>query len=331
MRLMILGAGSSIGTLGINACPGVKGFGRALARIHPNWRATFPRLAQVVDETVGIVPGSDDWALDEVWTRLDYIAKLHPAHGPGPYPGDASLELHTAVAAVYGPASAPIARTRAASAKPHTLPWLLSNIDVGDVVASFNWDTLAETLLTEYLRARGIRLVQAGTGSSAAGVVLIKPHGSLAWPRRLAGQFGQPDGSPLLVPVGAGAIFTEPEQPVVLGAVPLKSELLVETQTGGNRWVYDTVMGHWRALGDAIAAADEIIAVGYSFPDEDAYGRFLITEAVRRRGSRRWRLSLYAPKGRGFGEDQATARRMARALGVSSPRRIRKLGPVLPP
>jgi hypothetical protein len=331
MRLLILGAGSSIGTLGIAACPGVKGFGNALAGIRRDWRTAFVHLAQVVDDTTGVSRGSDNWALDDVWTRLDYIAKLAPAWGAAPYAPEASLELHTAIAAVYGPAFASIASVMPRAGKADTLPWLLSRVEPGDVVASFNWDTLAEGLLTERLRGSGTRLVQAHSGHPSGSVVLIKPHGSLAWPRRLAGQVRQPDGSPMIVPVNASAILTEPEQPMLLGAVPIKSELMVEIQRGENSWVYRTVMEQWRALGDAIAAADEIIAVGYGFPEEDAYGRFLIREAARKRGSRRWKLSLYAPKGRGLSEDQATARRMARALGLASPRSIRRLGPLLAP
>jgi hypothetical protein len=42
----------------------------------------------------------------------------------------------------------------------------------------------------------------------------------------------------------------------------------------------------WREVIDAISRATTIIFVGYSLPAEDAYGRFLFEEALRRRRPR---------------------------------------------
>jgi hypothetical protein len=42
--------------------------------------------------------------------------------------------------------------------------------------------------------------------------------------------------------------------------------------------VSDT-LDQWRALCEALRDADELHVVGYSFPDDDAYGHFMLEEA----------------------------------------------------
>jgi hypothetical protein len=53
------------------------------------------------------------------------------------------------------------------------------------------------------------------------------------------------------------------------------------------------VIGQWRVLLQAVTSADEICVVGYGFPSEDAYGRFLIREAARRRSKPFIRIEVY--------------------------------------
>src|SRR5262249_50848039 len=72
--------------------------------------------------------------------------------------------------------------------------------------------------------------------------------------------------------------------PLVLGAVPIKSELIREVQqVCGSSRIFDVVMSHWRAASEAVREADEITVLGYSFPREDQYGRFLMQERVSKR------------------------------------------------
>ena len=70
-------------------------------------------------------------------------------------------------------------------------------------------------------------------------------------------------------------------QPLVLGAVPMKERLLKETQS--NQAIYEIFADQWAAVVDAIAGATALTVIGYRFPSEDGYGRFLLREAARRR------------------------------------------------
>ena len=71
-------------------------------------------------------------------------------------------------------------------------------------------------------------------------------------------------------------------EPLVLGAVPIKSELIEEVQRDHPK-VHETISSQWRETVDALSEATEVVVIGYSFPAEDAYGRFLLSEAVRKR------------------------------------------------
>src|SRR5581483_5120999 len=100
MNVMILGTGSTIGTLGrITFAPelGVNGFTKRLSRVKPEWRQKLPHLASAIDES-----GFDN--LDQIWTHIDYRGKLARSLRPlkiEPYHGDTSGELHKALVAAY--------------------------------------------------------------------------------------------------------------------------------------------------------------------------------------------------------------------------------------
>ena len=79
---------------------------------------------------------------------------------------------------------------------------------------------------------------------------------------------------------GQDAHFCEP---LVLGAVPIKSELLREVQRE-HADVYKRVADQWAQVVCAIAHATELVVAGYGFPPEDRYGHFLLREAAGRRG-----------------------------------------------
>ena len=90
----------------------------------------------------------------------------------------------------------------------------------------------------------------------------------------------------------------------MLGAVPIKSELIFEVQRFYGLPVFDVVVQQWKTVVTAVREAEKLIVVGYSFPREDQYGRFLFREAVRLRknplklraqGPPRWSPSCEEP------------------------------------
>ena len=73
---------------------------------------------------------------------------------------------------------------------------------------------------------------------------------------------------------------------LLLGAVPLKSELIFEVQeyyrTGR---VFEVIREQWRTVANAVGTAERIVVLGYSFPKEDTYGRFFFREGMTMRNS----------------------------------------------
>jgi hypothetical protein len=134
----------------------------------------------------------------------------------------------------------------------------------------------------------GKDLVQAPYPCSDKHIRLIKPHGSLSWIHE-SGTDGSSvtfrDGfKPRLEAISTQNVHADGnfKQPLVLGAVPIKSELLEEIQhSQGN--LHETISDQWRETMDALSRATEVVVVGYRFPPEDAYGRFLLREAIRKR------------------------------------------------
>lgn len=272
MKLLVLGSGATAGTL--PECPVVAHFGSALAARRPDWRAVYPSLARVVQH-LGIA--DDNWDLAKAWARVDYCSKLSAALGTADYGADASYELRKAALDVYG-AFAKEAIVRALDAgKRFRLRDIMEATNAGDVIASFNWDVVAETIA----ETSGRRLVQAPYPRSADERTLIKPHGCVSWRETPAGSGQVALGPrPNLDPMTADEVG-EQRQPFMLGAVPIKSELIREAQTGTR--VFESVMAQWSSLVHAIREADRLTVVGYSFPTDDGYGGFLFGEAARQR------------------------------------------------
>jgi hypothetical protein len=172
----------------------------------------------------------------------------------------------------------------AATMKPSwTVPRLVKNLKSGDYLISFNYDRLAE----QYALNEGILLEPAsrlpiGIGSLIRGliapnnIVLAKPHGSASW-----NMFKHPiDDDPALPSILSANVVPAQVEPLLLGAVPIKSELIREVQCN-NRDVFNLVMRHWLVLCYAVATCQTLVVAGYSFPKEDLYGRFLFEEAIR--------------------------------------------------
>lgn len=174
----------------------------------------------------------------------------------------------------------------------YTLGTLLRNeLTDGDVLISFNYDTIAERLARRF----GRRIQSAQTNRNKKAIVLAKPHGSTSWTMDFSNFSvisASANGGPLLDSLKPKDVDANRE-PLLLGAVPIKSELIREVQAflgcpDGQSWfgVFETITRQWRAVVEAIRDADAAIIVGYSFPREDHYGRFLIQEGMRLRSSR---------------------------------------------
>jgi hypothetical protein len=315
MRAFFLGAGSSAGTFppGDSHVPVAAQFGKALHELDPNWTEQYPNLAAVVNH---VNCSSDSWGLEPVWSWIDYNAKLHESlPGEAKWPG-ASLELKKVLLHVYGRRCDEKAE-QLPLADDYTLGRLLKQeLAAGDMLISFNYDTIIERLACRF----GHQLKAAGAPSSPSrppakereAILLAKPHGSTSWTmdwatRRI--RFAHADGSPLLTslrPEDVTNDINSRREPLLLGAVPMKSELLQEVQAY-YCWheVFKTIAQQWKAVVEAIHDADTLVVVGYSFPPEDRYGRFLIQEGMRRRGKRDLTIEFFELKGKAGERAQA--------------------------
>ena len=275
MKVVVLGTGATSGTLRTDG--GVAGFIRRLTTVRPSWTCEYPLLARVVADCQ---EEAEQLSLEHLWTRIDYYSKFRRILG-SEYGAPASIQLHKAVVDAYSFVD-DVARICTTTTE-FTLKRVLRGLTSGDALISFNWDTLAETILQRML---GKDVVQAPHPSGNSSIRLIKPHGSLSWVHRS----GEPplfqDGSgPRLESMTSAEVQGGPGwfvQPLVLGAVPIKSELLEEIQFRQPQ-LHETISDQWGQVVDVFSRVTEVEIVGYRFPQEDAYGRFLFREAVRRR------------------------------------------------
>jgi hypothetical protein len=299
MKAVILGAGSTIGTFD-NPSLGVQAFADRLDKVRPAWRNDYPQLADALEKC-----GSGN--LDHLWTYMEYTSHLrrslcpktdcprtrdnpdcrgHRCEGQR-FGSDLSGQLRKALLDAYALEDEFAKLPKAAS---FTLKDIVGSLRDGDVLISFNWDTVAERLA----RDLGVSLRAAGRPPlDHSSVWLIKPHGSLSWEDRGEHEdllWNDGRGAPRFDPIAVDRVFagTSYLQPFVLGAVPIKVELLAETQP--NQAVYTVLADQWAAVVDAVSRATELIVVGYGFPAEDGHGRFLFRQAARRRPA-----SLSAP------------------------------------
>lgn len=112
----------------------------------------------------------------------------------------------------------------------------------------------------------------------------LKCMGSGVW-RHWVPEHGtavQLEAAPMAVaevgPDGAGGTV----QPLVVGLVPFKSEIIREVMEHGDTMGAYRVLTHqWGEACTALNRADEVIVVGYSFPAEDLYAHFSFQEARR--------------------------------------------------
>ncbi|HUJ48800.1 MAG TPA: hypothetical protein VLW25_01330 [Bryobacteraceae bacterium] len=280
MRAFLFGAGSSFGTLkGGEVCPPLAmGFGKALSK-QSGFEERYPNLSLAAME---VGKKLSEVGLEDLWTCIDYYAKLsgldaNCALGPKPdWLDPAVRELKGgALLWLYGRRC-----DEAANALPDdcTVIHLLQSTRAGDVVVSFNYDTIIERLAKR--RSLNLRHSRCPPGPF---VRFLKPHGSASWPlRSLLSEVV--DGEPLLDSLAEDMN----NDPLLLGAVPIKSELMREVQRCyRTEHVFEVVMHQWRGVVEAVRDADELVVVGYSFPKEDHYGRFLFKQGLHLRNFRR--------------------------------------------
>jgi len=274
MKAVILGTGATIGTLGGKG--GVKGFEERLNEVRPSWQDDYRNLKKAIDACKK--SRDEKINLDQVWTRIDYYSKFRKILN-GDYGSDASIELHKAVLVAYSfkKEISNICNKR----HDFTLINELKELGRGDALISFNWDTLAENIVMKMLEES---LIQSPDPDSSKYIQLIKPHGSLSWVHKKDGTVIFKEGSkPRLNPMTENDVDEDEAEPLVLGAVPVKSEIIEEVQRGDHIKVFTTISDQWRETIRVISQADEVVVLGYSFPNEDTYGRFLLREAVRNR------------------------------------------------
>jgi hypothetical protein len=277
MKAFIMGAGASSGTVG---APVTDEFGRALACRSPNWRECYAGLGKVIDY-LHVPP--EGWGLDAVWTCIDFHDKLRGLfEKPVPWEGEpARLNLSKALLEVYGK-SCDEAVDRLPLDGSYTLGGLLGEeLQPGDVLISFNYDTVAERLAARF--GKQLRTARRAEGNGR--VTVAKPHGSTSWARYTDGRVETHtvDGGVLLDSLSPEDV-DRGREPLVVGAVPFKSELIHDLQQHAHTpAVHETMVDQWKTVIGALQRADTMVVVGYSFPKEDCYGHFLVREALRRR------------------------------------------------
>ena len=219
---------------------------------------------------------------------MDYYAKLEEAIPSSPPWSDESPQMKKALLEVYG-RRCDDAADQLPLTDSYTLGRLIRNeLNSGDIIISFNYDTIVERLARRF--GYTLLSVDAQEQERRKGITLAKPHGSTSWtldlnynPRRV---ISASNHSEVLINSLESTDVDQCREPLVLGAVPIKSELIREVQdVCASPNVFETVTRQWQALVEAVRDADSVVIVGYSFPPEDQYGRFLLKEGIRLRSS----------------------------------------------
>jgi len=270
--LYIAGAGFSYGTLqGHHAHPPIaRDFLQELCRRSPSWEIEFPNLKLVADYLAGTHVG-----LEEIWTCIDFHAKF-PFAFPIPWikpRGPVVGELKSALLRLYGRNCDALAERLASDPDANcTAVRIAREVRAGDTVVSFNYDTVFERLIRRFSGVRlrhGMRLV-------ADTIRFAKPHGSASWPIGDL-RYELTQGDAVLDSCAEG------EDPLLLGAVPIKSELIFEVAERYNRRVFEVILEQWRTLSAAMSQVDRVVVLGYRFPPEDTYGRGFFREGLKQR------------------------------------------------
>jgi hypothetical protein len=323
MKAFFFGAGASAGTLAeVPECPPVaRSFGAAVELRIPDWQQRYPVLAAVVRHLGAPLESLD---LERVWTCIEYHAKLggllpsDPQWGP-----EATRDLKRVLLRLYGvECDSLVARLPASD--DYTLGKLLrSELQAGDVIVSFNWDTLVERLALAFHQP----LASPTAAETHGSIPLAKPHGSVTWrinwiTKKV--EWLSPAGALTIDAMDAARVGIM-QEPLVLGVVPAKSELIRETQWASFPGIWEVVTAQWKLVTQAVRRATALIVVGYGFPTNDEYGRFLLREAIKLRSGDLPSVQLYELAERA----EQTAAALRDALGCPE-LQVEWKGPVTP-
>lgn len=282
MKAHIFGAGASAGTLNCSSArpPVARAFGSVLSARYPAWEREWPGLARVVEHLGRPI---EQLGLEPIWTCIDYYAKLGPLLPSWPqWEPAATWDLKRALLQLYG-RECDEAASQLPRSTNYTLGLLLNDLQADDLLISFNYDTVVERVASTF----GLVLVNPDR-SPREGVRIAKPHGSVSWCMNWETkqvEWQRDNGTIRSAPMDPVSV-SQNKEPLLLGAVPIKSELIREVQQRDFPDVWTVVAAQWRLLTRAVAGADSITVVGYGFPPEDGYGRFLLREAMRARRGR---------------------------------------------
>jgi hypothetical protein len=176
-----------------------------------------------------------------------FIAKF-PEAFPIPWAprGPVIAELKSAVVRMYGQLCDALSERILPSDRDCTVVGIANEIQAGDTLVSFNYDTLIEQVVTRIAKAplRHGKCLEPGT------IRFAKPHGSTSWSVGNLG-YSITEGQPLLKSLGHEVVRRDWPRldPLLLGAVPLKSELIFEVQEYyRSRRVFEVVREQWRTL-----------------------------------------------------------------------------------
>jgi hypothetical protein len=170
-----------------------------------------------------------------------------------------------------------IATRKRAEQKP-LLRAFARGLEPGDVVVTFNWDTLVERSLV----AAGKPISLAGHDPSR--ISILKLHGSLSWVKWEPGVKPKEPGHLLRLSPGIGttkdyayadvwdALDTPPLiVPPIAAKRPVRGEFFTRL---------------WSDAYGAVKTAEKVVVIGYSMPNDDLQARGLIGRALRARRRR---------------------------------------------
>jgi hypothetical protein len=184
--------------------------------------------------------------------------------------------------------------------------WLakrLRELEEVDVVASTNYDLLAESIIRQrWPSASNYRTEQEYRArTTAQGPLILKLHGSLGWLFRShwitkRSQIDRTADSKAITDddIDLDQDFWE-TRPLVIAPVRYKDEIVFPSAQPPE--LVEVLNFQWKKLIDAVSSADELQVLGYRFPAEDSYGNRMLQEAIHRRstGTRLLQVRLYLP------------------------------------
>ena len=276
--VFIAGAGCSRGTLDGHEClrpPIAKDFVTDLKSRVPEWAVEYPEISKVVEY---LKKTTQHIGLEELWTCIDLHAKF-PEAFPIPWTprGQVVWELKRLLVRLYGRTCDALADDVSES-DCSTVAAIARRIETGDSLISFNYDTVVERVVKNLSG----KMLRHGKDLRPGTIRFAKPHGSASWIIRNL-NYRLSDGEPIWDSVTEADVKLGTD-PLLLGAVPLKSELIFEVQEYYRAIrVFEVIREQWRTLANAVATAERIVVLGYSFPKEDTYGRFFFREGMSMR------------------------------------------------